>query len=983
MARQKNEQKQVTKPFSASNKWLQGKRLYAMIIFAASFLLYFNTLFNDYNLDDELVTQNHWLTSKGWDALKPNFEALGGGEIIEDGIIINLTDSTFTQRLKYFLPIIFRVPYYKDNAGFKYEYRPLVFASFALEHALFSKKTITNGGETETDSAGISHFINVLLYSILCVLLFLILYRLFQEYSIIFPFLVSLLFLAYPMHTEDIASIKNRDEILALIFGLLSLNFSLSFIGKNRIGYLLPVLLFFICGILSKPTSITFALLIPLCVVFFRKISFGKLVLLATTLIVPAVFYSRVYTAIQQIELAFLLYAAVTTLFILKNRNTFGAICREKLQDVYSYFKSNTSSDSVSPQALNFKSLQNALPLLLIITGAIVPAIISTYGLFLRDAWLACLPFIFMCVLYILATNELKLVFITPLSLVALFALIMFPHHSGVIEIGLIVFLASQIFSGQRMFRIVGIINYIIFSLVFAIVLHSSHFLFIVFFGGLINRKLFIPFLVVLAASLIVFIKKSFGVLHSGAGPWNITLLLPVLYVFIFLLWKGKWKPAINSTAALLPISLIVYFSLIHPVPGNDTLLKAKGIYHRINSIKAADPAPVQSVRPLNYLEFPLTNKDPLSLRFGTAMEVLGKYFKMVLIPYPMSYYYGYSVIKPQHIAGFIPIMGLLIHLLLLGTAIYFFSKQPILSFALLFYLISIAVFSDLITPIPGMIADRFLLIPSIGFCILVVYGCGKLFKQSFEDASLNLNSLQQPLKISLGVILVLYSGLTFSRNLDWKDRVTLFRHDIKVVENSAQAQNLLGVHLLLLSSHETDRTLQKQLREEALPHFKKALEIYPQFLNASYDLGRTYEALQMNDEALAQYQTTVKIDTHFVAPYFNIATILHNKGQYEGSIPMYQKFLTQYPKQLEAYTNLSFAYFQLKDFERSIATNRLAIQVTGNVFYPTVNIAKTFTVMGQTDSALFYFEQAHAIQPNDAGVNYNINNLKSKSLGR
>ena len=35
-------------------------------------------------------------------------------------------------------------------------------------------------------------------------------------------------------------------------------------------------------------------------------------------------------------------------------------------------------------------------------------------------------------------------------------------------------------------------------------------------------------------------------------------------------------------------------------------------------------------------------------------------------------------------------------------------------------------------------------------------------------------------------MILVLYSGLTFSRNLDWKDRVTLFRHDIKVVENSA-----------------------------------------------------------------------------------------------------------------------------------------------------------------------------------------------------
>jgi hypothetical protein len=971
MAKQKKEQKPVVKPLSPGNSWLKGKRLYALIIFAFSFGLYFNTLFNGYNLDDELVTNNHRITSKGWDVLKFNFEAFNS---------VQLQDSSFAQKLRYFVPIVFTVPYYQDNAGYKYEYRPLVFASFALEHALFAKKTAVNGSEVETDSPTISHFINILLYAFLCVLLFLVLCKLFRNYNIIFPLLITLLFAAFPMHTEDVASIKNRDELLALIFGLLSLNFSWAYIQKSKPVYLVLVLLFFTCGILSKPTTITFVLLIPLCLVVFANPRFWKLIWASAVIIIPSVFYSRRYTAFEQITLGAALFFAVTALYILKNRTSFLASSKASLINVYSWFRATRNSNTPDTHSLNFNALKKPLPVLLILFGAYIPALVSIFGIQLNDAWLTCVPLIFICALYIFAADEIKLILITPIALVMVFARVKFPHHSGLIEMGLIVFLASHIFSGPKAFRIAGLVNYLIFTVVSVICLHSFNFLFIIFFIGLLNRKLLVVSLVLIAGSVILFIKKAFGILHHGNQIWSIGILLPLLYAFFFLLWKSYWPTAIRTATAILPLSLIVFFTWAHPFANNNTLLKAKGVYHQINSIKAADPTPVQSVRPLIYPEYPLGNNAPLSLKFGTSMEVLGKYLCMVLVPYPMSYYYGYSVITPQKISDIVPVLSLLIHLLLLGIALYFFEKKPVLSFAILFYLISISVFSNLVMPVPGLVADRFLLIPSIGFCILLVFAGSIIFKQDFEDAGLNLNSLKQPLKIAPGVILVLYSGLTFSRNMQWKDQVTLFRHDITVVENSAQAQNLLGIHLFILSNHEADPSLQKQLREEAVPHFKKALEIYPGFMNASYDLGRTLEALKLNDEAFAQYQVTVKIDTTFVAPYFNMATIMHNKGQYEASIPLYQKFITQYPLQLEAYTNLSFAYFQLKDYEKSIATNRLAIKATGEAFYPTVNIAKTYTVMGQADSALFYFEQAHTMHPNDAGVNMNISKLKGNT---
>ena len=54
---------------------------------------------------------------------------------------------------------IFSSPYYKDEMGYSYGYRPIVHVSFAIEHQLFG------------ENPQISHFFNVILY-VLSVLIF-------------------------------------------------------------------------------------------------------------------------------------------------------------------------------------------------------------------------------------------------------------------------------------------------------------------------------------------------------------------------------------------------------------------------------------------------------------------------------------------------------------------------------------------------------------------------------------------------------------------------------------------------------------------------------------------------------------------------------------------------------------------------------------------------------------------------------------------
>lgn len=185
-------------------------KLFVWSVAIFTLLLYAQSINFGYNFDDELVTKGHPKTSQG-------LKAIGK---------------------------IFSSPYYEDESGYAYEYRPVALAFFAIEHSLFGENPFT------------SHFINVLLYAITCSLIFVLLKLLLVDYHPYFPILITLLFSVFPLHTEVVASIKNRDEILALMFGV-STAIVLLKENKKFLHYILAILLFTL-SILSKQSALVF-----------------------------------------------------------------------------------------------------------------------------------------------------------------------------------------------------------------------------------------------------------------------------------------------------------------------------------------------------------------------------------------------------------------------------------------------------------------------------------------------------------------------------------------------------------------------------------------------------------------------------------------------------------------------------------------------------------------------------------------------------
>ena len=152
-----------------------------VLIAVIAFLLYANTITHDYALDD-------------WGAV---------------------TNNQFVQQGIKGIPQILKVDlWHFGNLTLGY-YRPLSLITFAIEHEFFDNNPHS------------SHFINIFLFAITGFVLCLMLTELFQAYHIAFAFLISLLFVAHPIHTEVVANLKSRDELIAFL-GVISVVFLMS-----------------------------------------------------------------------------------------------------------------------------------------------------------------------------------------------------------------------------------------------------------------------------------------------------------------------------------------------------------------------------------------------------------------------------------------------------------------------------------------------------------------------------------------------------------------------------------------------------------------------------------------------------------------------------------------------------------------------------------------------------------------------------------
>jgi hypothetical protein len=870
--------------------------IFALII-GFTFLLFGSTIGNSYNLDDELVTKNHRLTSKGISAI----------------------------------PEIFNSPYYQDDMGYSYEYRPVVLASFAIEHSLFG------------ESPKVSHFINVLLYSLTCIMLFILLSNLFPNLNIIFPLTVVLLFVAHPLHTEVVASIKNRDEILALLFLCLSMNSFMKLIIQKKWWFGLFSIVFLVFGMLSKITITSIMLLLPVIVIYRYKLSVFKFVLL---LIIQLIFF-LIFSNAVKFQLSYLqifIYLLFLSVFhFYHNYNAFYVIFQSLIEIFRLNIKSRKISDVfTSKQPLIITNFTVKTSFYFVAMLSILLLTIGAYLYFPGNNYLLRYLFVFFTLSFIFIIDSSKfLVLLLPLAIITIIDTMQFSND--IFLMILIVCSYTILISENKKSKYLTLILVLIYPIFYYRALNDTYGIIFIptFFLAASFLSRIYKLIIVFAILLIVFI--------STINEYFISPIILILIAYLAFETIYNYKKPMQKIA-----SFFIIFSCLF----SQGLMELD--WSRKSTISSSQDEPISisinnsvdlEKRPIDFVEFPLGFDASLNEKVGTAAHVLAEYMKLMLVPHPMAFYYGYAQVVPVGLDNIQSVISILLHLILLAVALALIRRHPIFSFGILFYLFSIAIFSNLVQPVVGMMADRFTYVATVGFCIVLAYLLLKIFKIDIDNNTAV--NLKPAFTITMILILGSYSYLTIARNAQWKDHLTLMRHDIKHLDKSAQGHNLLASNLMKYSFQREYAQQSNAMHKEAAFHFRRATEIYPDFFNAWHDLGRTYMIMNNIDSAFVCFVKVHNMDSTLSDATLNIAMIADQKQDYNTAIKYYERLIKFSPYVQEGYANLSYLYFRLQQPYKSIEVNKKAIAYNPNWKEPYENIERVESFLKQNNIPL------------------------------
>ncbi len=234
-------------------------QLYLLILLATC--LNMNTLSNEYAADDTVVLTGNTIVAKG---------IRGIPELLTSDLLYGICK--------------------KDVNISGGRYRPFALIVFALEYQIFGLTPF------------VSHLINVLLFALLIALLFQLLQKyIFKEHHPYLAFVTCLLFVAHPIHTEVIANVKSRDELITFILLLITSFSYIKYFQKPSAWIVIIGLTSFFLALLTRESAVPFIAVIPLVAYYF----FGQTIKRSMQLSIPLIGVFIVYLAIRFSVLGF------------------------------------------------------------------------------------------------------------------------------------------------------------------------------------------------------------------------------------------------------------------------------------------------------------------------------------------------------------------------------------------------------------------------------------------------------------------------------------------------------------------------------------------------------------------------------------------------------------------------------------------------------------------------------------------------------
>ncbi|XP_031687693.1 protein O-mannosyl-transferase TMTC1 [Oncorhynchus kisutch] len=201
---------------------------------------------------------------------------------------------------------------------------------------------------------------------------------------------------------------------------------------------------------------------------------------------------------------------------------------------------------------------------------------------------------------------------------------------------------------------------------------------------------------------------------------------------------------------------------------------------------------------------------------------------------------------------------------------------------------------SNLFFRVGFVVAERVLYMPSMGYCILVAHGLGRLCSVVGRWGT-------TALTVSTLLLLLLFSWKTVQQNDIWLSREALFRSGIQTLPHNAKVHYNYANFLKDRGRH-----------QEAIHHYKTALRLCPRHASAMNNLGTL---TRHPEDAEHYYRTALDTNPQHNRALFNLGNLLKSQGKKEEAEALLRDSIRFGPHFADAYSSLASLYAEQKRF--------------------------------------------------------------------
>jgi protein O-mannosyl-transferase len=490
--------------------------------------------------------------------------------------------------------------------------------------------------------------------------------------------------------------------------------------------------------------------------------------------------------------------------------------------------------------------------------------------------------------------------------------------------------------------------------------------------------------------------------LHTESVAWvaGVTdLELAVFYLLTFLFYlrlsepeKGHgWRAAMcgsfilallsKEQAMTLPV-LVTLFEHFYREDRTTTSARQKvlrygplwavaGLYLIVRGILLGGVASIVSRPGLSWYEVVLS-----------AISLLGSYLWKLLWPAHLSAYYVFH--KASHLTDRNVLLGLM-GLALCGILfVTLWRRAHLLSFSIILIFLPLGPVLNPKWMPASVFAERYLYLPSIGFCWLVAWGAVKLWS---ADVPGFVRPMSRAVPLLLIAVAFPYAAKTVARNRDWRTGEALFLRTLEQSDASLIRTNLGAIYFnngdLEGAEHEWLESLaagptnafaldnlallrQRQQRyAESLDYSHRALRARPSYMMGHLNLAITLAQMDLVSEAEWQFRVATAISPLSTRAHNAYGEFLFDSERMEDARIEYERSTAVDPTE-EAYDRLGDIYQASGDRPRAEEAFRRALAL--NTFDPHAHfgLGQVLEAAGKTGDALHEFETGLELDPSD-----------------